>query len=590
MKLEIILKKIWKPVLPLMVCALILSFPGKVYAEDTSNTNNSNNTGQTLYDALSRIYGNSTNNGNGSNTGNNTGSNTGNSTGTGSGSNTNQNQTSVVDQIMQGMESEVKGPEVSEGGLSEYYHQNYKVYEESLNDDVSVFTNVANGSVVNRPVVLDIPEGVAYRMKRDGKVVEVASEEPITEPGSYVLTLYVLSEDQDNIPFSQQKISKSKFRFRIQYETGVAGFDAIEGETVPESLSVSSNIPGVGIPGLPSLSSNEANSVSENNSLLFGEGDDEYLPDDLRPDDYDYSFSPTVSGNAPDAGNDLTPEDGKTTPEEAFLAANGMNGVYDPDSGYYKNTLLTKDYFYTNVPNGMLTNEPVMIQAAGNLIYTVYKDGEVLEGYEPGEYLRDGGSYTVIVSGKNESFTSVYGDRLPVFHFRIISDPVSDLGVLNAPENMTFRSVRFEGEDISQKAVMRPDTVRLIEDGTYEITMDSGYGSTELSVALDTVQPIFSVSVEPNLATITYKTNDIDHCVLYKNGELASNTGIVKELTEAGEYTLTAYDKAGNKSEAVFRVSYRINSGAVFAILIVLALIGGGVFYLLRIRKKVSIR
>ena len=585
MKFKRVIKRILGAgALSFMLCSYVLSFGGVAYADENTssgensstdsnnnNNNNNNNAGQSLYEALSRIYGNSTNNGA------NNGNTNVNNNGTNNGNNSNQKQIPLQDQIMQGMESEVKGPTVDDGGLSEYYHQNYRVYEESLNDDVSIFTNVANGSVVNRAVVLDIPDGVAARMKKDGKSVSVRSEEPITEPGSYVLTLFVLGEDQESVPFSQQKISKAKFRFRIQYEAGVAGYEAVEGE---EGLT--------SIPGVPESETVSGNgSVSGNASLLFGEEDGDYLPDDLRPDDYDFDMA-TVSGDVTEEAPEETSE--RTTPEEAFLAANGMNGEYDPGTGFYKNTLLTKDYFFTNVPNGMISNEPVMIQAADNLNYTVYKNGDLMEDYKAGQYIKDDGSYTVFVSGTGDGFESAYGDDVPVFHFRVITAPVSDLGIVNAPENMTFRSVRYEGEDVSGSAILSPDTVRLINDGNYEITMDSANGSTEVILSRDTLQPLFDVSVVPNLATITYKTGDVDHCTLYRNDELVSDTGTVTEITEAGSYTLTAYDKAGNSSSASFRVSYRINAGAVIAILIALGLIGGLIFYLLRIRKKVAIR
>ena len=541
-------------------------FAAGVYAGESSDSNNSNNNnngsaGQSLYDALSRIYGNTGNRDSSSGSGS-------------SGSNSNQNQVPVQDQIMQGLESEVKGPQISDGSLSETFHENYRVYEERLNDDVSIFTNVANGSVVNYPVVMEFPTVVGARMKRNGREVSLRSKEAVSEAGSYVVTFYVLAEDQDDVPFSAQNVIRAKFRFRIQYEAGVAGYEATGENPGPAGLLSDAvpTIPGVPEDALvPSVSENDLYFEEEENPWDI-ETADEYEPEE-EPED---EAQPAVSG--------------LTDAAAAFLAANGMNGAYDPASGYYLNTLLTGDHFYTNVPNGMLTNEPVVVQAAENLEYTVYKNGEVLADFEAGQYIRDPGSYKVLVKGTDPSFATAYSDDLPEFSFRIITDPVSDLGVLNAPENMTFRSVRYEGGDISSRAIIRPDMVRLIEDGTYEITMESPYGSDELVLSLDTLQPLFDVSVVPNLATVRYRTSDVAYCILYKNGELMSNTGIITEITEAGEYSLTAYDRAGNRSSASFRVSYRINAGAVVAILIVIALIAGAVVYLVRIKQKVSIR
>ncbi|MCR5626183.1 MAG: hypothetical protein K6F99_02585 [Lachnospiraceae bacterium] len=523
------------------IMALFITGNNIVYA-DSDSSSSSSDAGKSLYEVLTNIYGSSSS----------------------SSSSTSSTSTScvTVEQLMNGMETEAIGPTIEEIGLSESYHENYKIFEEQLNEDCSVFTNLANGSVTNRPVVVDVPDGVDATLKKDGNRVDFESRTPITEQGSYVLTIYVLGEDEEDKPFSEQVIQRGKYRFRIQYETGIEGYEAID--------------------------NNGYFADETEEGLLDGEAmPEEELPEEMMPDDFSYE---EVSEN--EVSEPEEPEETTTTiakANETFLAVNGMSGEYDSQSGFYKNTLLTGDYFYSNVPNGMLTNDAVMLQLADNLTSTVYKDGEVFEGYESGNYIQEAGSYTVYITSDSTEFQNAYGAKSPLFRFRIFSGPVSDAGSFGAPEGMTFTSVRFNGMD-RPESIIRDDVLRLYEDGVYEVTMSSGNGSFEVNIALDTLPPLFNVQVEPNVANITYLTNDVVRCTLYKGDKLISDPDIVNVVEGSGNYTLTAYDNANNTSTMTFKVRYRVNVAAVFAILFVLALIAGAVIYLIRIRKKVAVR
>jgi hypothetical protein len=100
---------------------------------------------------------------------------------------------------------------------------------------------------------------------------------------------------------------------------------------------------------------------------------------------------------------------------------------------------------------------------------------------------------------------------------------------------------------------------------------------------------VFSVDVKPNEANVTYYSEDVSRCVLYKGDKVISDPDIVNSVKKSGKYTLVVYDAAGNQSKMEFTVRYRINAAAVIAILAVLGIIAGVMVYLLRMKKKVKV-
>ena len=529
-----------------LVCWIgVLSLPADIVSADDDDTTSSSSSsaGQTLYDALRAIYGDTSNTS---------------STSTSSTSSKATSSTMTTEQLMKRMETEPVGPTVNDVSLEEIYHEDYKVYEERLSDTYTIYANVKNGAITNRPVVIDVPRGVGASLKRDGTDIDFESKQVIETEGAYVLTLFVVETQEDFQAFSTQTVSRARFRFRIQYKTGVNGVVGSEGDgndVVEEGTD----------------------SLSEYAALVEGT-----LPEDMLPDDFVYEESQdlmeqgTASGNSAPAAPMLV--DGK-----AFESS------FDTEMGYYRNTLKTGDVFYTNVPNGAYTNEAVLVQESPDLQMKLYREGELIEGYQPGNYITVTGSYALELSRDDASFKLEYNARKPVFYFRILGDPVSDAGIINAPQGATFRSVRHDGEDTGKSLFLSDTALHIEEDGTYEVTVDDEAGSREFTLIYDGTQPFFTVSTEPNKATISYLSSDISRCVLYRNNEVVEDTGVIKEVTQPGKYTIYVYDTAGNRTQSQFMVHYRINAAAVIAIFGILALIAGVAVYIIRIRKNVKV-
>lgn len=527
-KIRKILKHILIAVLLAWVLILeILRSPVEIRADGTSSTTSSTNSGQTLYDALRSIYGES-----------------------GSSSSTSSTSTScvTVEQMMKKMETEPIGPEVADTELDELYHEDYKVYEERLGD-YTIYANVKNGGMTNRPVVIDVPKGVGATMKKDGSDISFVSKEVIEGEGAYVLDLFVGSDEDEFANFSDQTFLRAKFRFRIQYDTGVNG---VVGEST-------------------------LGKESEDEEIDYGD-----LPEDMRPDDYEYEDMSVDSEES--VSQDQVPAD------ETVHAGAELSSGYDVATGYYLNTLRTGETFYTSLPNGSITNEAVLVQEAPGLELKAYRNGQEYEGFVPGEYIQEVGSYAIYASKPADpDYIQSYKFGSPAFRFRILNDKVSDIGVVTAPDGATIRNVRFNGIDDDGSLFLNDRTVHLIQDGYYEFTFDDAAGTREVTVTLDTEDPIFTVEVQPNEAAITYFSDDVARCVLYKGDELVSDPEIVTSVTEAGRYRLYVYDGAGNRSMSEFTVRYRINAAAVIAILAVLGIIAGVVVYLIRMKTKVKV-
>lgn len=536
-------------VLLTLIIALRQTIPA--YASESSESSDSQSAGQSLYDALRAIYGNS-----GTST---TGSSS--SATSSSGSNTNQNNVITTDDLMKSIDTEAKGPEVNEVSLGELYHEEYSVYEETLNDIYTIYTTVRNGTITNRPVMIDIPEGVGFYMKKDGADYDYDPDDLIEEEGSYVLFLYVMDsvDDINILPFSEQTVSRAKFRFRIQYSQGVHGVLATDGTEEEEEIPLA------------------AEEAPEEDAEIPEETD---LPEDMLPDDYVYDESAFFPDEEVISDNSAGEREEFNNP--LFTTA------YDDGSGFYTVTLLSGESFYTNVPNGMLTNEAVSFQNDGNLNLTLYRNGEPVEDFDPSDFVRQAGNYSLVISSDSPDFQNAYGGSSPVYRFRIFSAPVNDAQILYAPEGAAFTRVRMDGVEMERGGSIRDDVVYLEEDGEYELSFTDMAGSHEVRFVLDTFAPVVTVAEEPNLATIGYYGN-VSRCELYRGKELVSDTEVVEEVTRSGRYTLYAYDEAGNVTDMDFQVQYRINVWAVISIIALLAIIGGITFYVLRIRKKVKV-
>ena len=110
--------------------------------------------------------------------------------------------------------TEFAGPGVTKVSLSERYHEDYKIYEESIEDLFFIYTNVANGGITDEAVSIDIPSNILYTMEKDGMEMGYISGQKLWARGTYVLRMTAVENPE--LPLSEQKEYRTVFRFRIQ--------------------------------------------------------------------------------------------------------------------------------------------------------------------------------------------------------------------------------------------------------------------------------------------------------------------------------------------------------------------------------------
>ena len=115
-------------------------------------------------------------------------------------------------------------------------------------------------------------------------------------------------------------------------------------------------------------------------------------------------------------------------------------------------------------------------------------------------------------------------------------------------------------------------------------------GELRTSIEKDSLQPRFRLAVDGETASFLYQSDDIAYCHLYRNGELADDSGIPAQVTGSGDYRLEAYDAAGNMGYAEFTVEYHFNMGAILAIVLVILLIVAVAVFVRRVRSQIKVR
>ena len=476
-------------------------------------------------------------------------------------------------------DQETEGPQVEDVSLSERHHEDFGVYEEDMGNRYFLYATVENGGITDQPVSVDIPAGLTFVMEKDGVQIPYSSGQTVSERGSYMLTL--TGPDDPSLPFSEQTILKAVFRFRIQERV------VPETEEAQEAFSSESSRGGYDETEA-AVETEEAAETVEIIEETEETEETEGLPEDVFNDDL------SLNEDALDASIDelLGTDEGRID-QDAYNEVTGLASYYDSSSGLFKNDLLTGASFYTNVPNGMVTNSAVRMETADEIDFAVLKDGEALE-YEAGMTFDEAGSYMIYPSQGTTVYLGEYGtDKRPMFHFRIVSGPIRDMGIYNAPQGYEIGRITLDGEAVTEGLDESGSWCYLAEDGEYEILLSHEENMTSdlnVTIVRDSTQPRFLVSVEDSTAYFQYQSDDIAYCRLYRGDELVSDGQIPAMVSGSGTYRLEAYDEAGNMAYSEFEIDFHFNTGAIVVIVLVIALIVGLVVFLRRTRRQIKVR
>ena len=499
-------------------------------------------------------------------------------------------------------------PSVTQVTLKEQYHEDYKVYEESMEDRFFFYTNVANGGITDKSVILDIPQNMFVTMEKDGALIDYTPGAAISGCGTYVARLTAIEDT--SLPFSRQREYRAIFRFRIQEKPQE---EAGEGQSKGLGLGYQVDWEsyadgqwpggeGSGISGMGSLGfgtgqgGGESRGGQDGNGLGSG-GQDKTGPevdesggqDKIGPEvDESGGQDENSPGNGGGQGENSPEADGQDggggengqAPEGArgsgFMQGKDMYAartqVYNSATGKYEVTFENGQILTANIPEGFTGPGAVEILVSGGESTALYRNDAPVE-YIPGNSITEPGYYRLDVDGQMWSF--------------VIASSIKELDRYLAPAGMEITQASFDGETVE---VLCPRYLPMEADGQYQITLTGKEGQGVQAVLIkDTLPPDIRVTVKGGRADIEYLSQDIALITLEKDGQIQEGFGGYV-VSEPGSYKLSVTDGAGNVSSRQFTLKYQVNVYGIAAVALVIMLIIGGAVFVIHVKRTVKVR
>lgn len=448
----------------------------------------------------------------------------------------------VADRVTEEEEAGSPVPGVKEVTLSEQYHEEYGTYEESMAGLFFIYSNVGNGGFSDLPVYVDIPANLTWTMEKDGIPMEYASGQTVGEKGTYVLKLSGVTDPE--LPLSMQTEYRAVFRFRIQEKAPAAETEESGQESRQPEIS---GFYGSGTGGWQEQ--------MEETMTAEGAGEGTESGETMEN-----------GGVKPEAGE---PEEESGTggePEE------GLTQSYNPSTGRYDMFTAGGSRFSSTVPHGTRGCREAVLYLEEGTEFTLYRDGEMVE-YVSGNVVKDKGDYRLETGGS-------------VFAFSV-GAYVNRENLYTAPLGMTVSRLACDGE---AQTVEHDRYVSMDRDGAYDIFLTGETGETmEITLIRDSIQPEAELDISRGSASVLRMSEDVESAVLIRDGgEPEELRGT--QIRSPGTYRLILTDRAGNENSYEFSLHYQMNLYAVFAVVLMIALIAGGIVFVRYTKKNMKIR
>lgn len=466
------------------------------------------------------------------------------------------------------------GPSIREVTMREQHHEEYGLYEESIEGKFFLYANVSNGGVTDEPAYLEIPAGLDYRAEKDGVPISYASGQSVGEKGTYVI--YITAIEDKNVPLSQQTELRTVFRFRIDDKRaelkGALG-DGIS--AVGEAAGGSSGLPQGYVEGGLEALLDAAGQETPGETGTEPALEQEEIP--TEGTDAGGTQAAEEDGKEETAADTRETDDGVPSadePADRGRQDKKRSQIYQPEDSMYRVTMENGFTFLISVPEGMVTTSSVTYRADDG--YQMYHNGEELEnGAEPGSLVRlqAYGKYRLASEGYEYPFE--------------ITDTYVKLDAYSAPVGMRITEASYEGKELDTGSGKQ---VLMTEDGDYLFTLKGEEGQKEeLGLTRDTIAPEVTVDVGRQKAAITYIAEDIAGITLSRNGgEPQTFNGV--EVSSPGRYILTVTDRAGNVAVSEFALRYHMNVYALFAVILCVAGTAAAAVILIRKKKNLTVR
>ena len=433
------------------------------------------------------------------------------------------------------------GPTVTEVSLRENRFEDYGVYSEAMSESLFIYSSVANNGITDQPVTLEYPAQMTCTAEKDGVPFTYTSGTAVSEYGTYVMKFQVVSNP--SAPVISQNVLRSVFTFRIRRKTAEAAAAA-------EADQISDLWPGILPEPGPDLLETEPSAEE---------------PEESLPEETEAVETEPAAPAAPAAQNDFYHQE------------------YDTETGLYRISLPDGRSFTSTVLNGFLSPYAVDLNLSG----LGSLDGvRLLENGEE-QTVREqmsinyAGSYTLLIPTD---------DGAAPFSVRLPGEKTRNLGRYTVPDGVKVLSMTKNGRNVP--GADTADTLDFSEDAVYALKLEDMAGSKyDVAFEVDSKPPQFTVTVGKGNAEITYLTDDVAVVALKRSdGSTFRYEAPISTINEPGTYRITVMDVAGNRSTETFTIQKRTNLATPIAVILLLGLIGGGVWFFRRTRMNTSVR
>ena len=289
------------------------------------------------------------------------------------------------------------------------------------------------------------------------------------------------------------------------------------------------------------------------------------------------------------------PLDGRTGKPLTTTVTNDGSGVYimgkddynfDTKTGRYEILCGEMSVGFDVPPEAMLSNgEKFNVYVPMGITMTIYYNGELLENQNTTKFSK-AGTYTFQIE------TPYATDGKRTVNINILKKKVNNINRIILPNGFEFSSVKVDGEETTLSS---KNVYECYREGKYEVSWEcTEVGESFFTTfELDTTAPTLALpEVVDGEAKkpVTLEDMSGDTYVIYEaNGERVVITDNTKTIDVPGEYVLLACDEAGNYTRYDFTLHTYLNSGALSAILLVVAGIVTLISYCRRLRHHMRV-
>lgn len=441
------------------------------------------------------------------------------------------------------------GPTVTEISLRESRFEDYGVYSEAMSDSLFIYSTVSNNGITDQPVVLEFPAQMRCTAEKDGVPFTYTSGMSVSEYGTYVMKFLVVTNP--SAPVISQNVLRSVFTFRIRQKT-------------PEAAAAAAAAGGDQISGfLPGI-------LQQSEPLGTEPAPAESAPAETAP-------------AGPEETLPAETEAAETKPAVPTAQNDFYLQEYDRETGLYRISLPDGRSFTSTVPNGFLSPYAVDLDLSGLGSLDgirLLENGEEQPVKEQMSFNYAGG-YTLLIPTD---------DGVAPFSVRVPGEKTRNLGRYTVPDGVKVLSMTKNGRNVP--GANTADTLDFSEDAVYALQLEDMAGSKyDVAFEVDSQPPQFTIAIGKGSAKITYLSDDVAVVALKKSdGSTFRYEAPISTVDEPGSYRITVMDEAGNRSTDTFTIKKQINPATPIAVILLLGLIGGGIWYFRRTRMNTSVR